>query len=88
MAQLVPLVLLSLFWRRMTAAGGVAGLCTGLAVVLLLWATDNDPYHGVNGGLPALAANLAVAAAVTYGRPQRPGGAPGTGAASRTKESV
>ncbi|MFG3259555.1 sodium:solute symporter [Streptomyces sp. NPDC048172] len=69
LAQLVPLALLSLYWRRMTAVAGVAGMLTGLAVVFLLWGTDNDPYHGVNGGVIALAANLAVTAALTYGRP-------------------
>ncbi|MFI0858946.1 sodium:solute symporter [Streptomyces smyrnaeus] len=76
LAQLVPLALLSLFWRRLTAAAGVAGMLVGLGVVLLLWWTDNDPWHGLNGGLLGLAANLLVAAAVTYARPPAPGPAP------------
>lgn len=69
LAQLVPVALLSLFWRRMTAAAGVAGMLVGLAVMLLLWGTDNDPYHGVNGGVIALAVNLLVTAVVTRARP-------------------
>ena len=80
LAQVVPLALVSLFWRRMTAAAGVAGLFTGLGVVLLLWATDNDPYHGVNGGLLGLAANLLVVLAVTRARP---GTGPARGADQR-----
>jgi SSS family solute:Na+ symporter len=64
LAQLVPVVLLALFWRRLTARAAVAGMLTGLVVMTALWATDNDPYHGVNGGIIALAANLAVLLAV------------------------
>ncbi|MEU1134282.1 sodium:solute symporter family protein [Streptomyces sp. NPDC005900] len=65
LAQLVPVVLLALFWRRLTARAAVAGLCAGLTVMLGLWGTDHDPLHGINGGVIALAANLAVATAVT-----------------------
>lgn len=64
LAQLVPVVLLALFWRRLTARAAVAGMLTGLAVMTVLWATDNDPYRGVNGGVIALAANLVVLLAV------------------------
>ncbi|RCG23138.1 sodium:solute symporter family protein [Streptomyces diacarni] len=86
LAQLVPLALLSLFWRRLTAAAGVAGTLVGLAVVLLLWWTDNDPWHGVNGGVLALAANLLVAAAVTYAGPRTP--AAGTKRTSAAQEET
>ncbi|MEU6003003.1 sodium:solute symporter family protein [Streptomyces sp. NPDC047197] len=64
LAQLVPVVLLALFWRRLTARAAVAGMLTGLVVMTALWATENDPYHGVNGGIIALAANLVVLLAV------------------------
>ncbi|MET7518705.1 sodium:solute symporter family protein [Streptomyces sp. NPDC005480] len=69
LAQLVPVVLLSLFWRRMTARAGICGMLVGLAVMTGLWATDNDPWHGVNGGIIALAANLVVTFAVTRATP-------------------
>ncbi|MGW6403540.1 hypothetical protein [Streptomyces sp. NPDC055134] len=69
MAQLVPVVLLSLFWRRMTARAGISGMLVGLAVMTGLWASDNDPWHGVNGGIIALAANLVVTLAVTRATP-------------------
>jgi Na+/proline symporter len=74
LAQVVPAVLLALYWRRMTAAAAVAGMLTGLAVMTALWVTANDPWHGVNGGVIAFAANLAVTAAVTLLRPGGPGG--------------
>ncbi|WP_369202642.1 sodium:solute symporter [Streptomyces sp. PU-14G] len=86
LAQLVPLALLSLFWRRLTAVAGVAGTLAGLAVVLLLWWTDNDPWHGVNGGVLGLAANLLVAASLTYAGPRTPGA--GTRRASATEEET
>ncbi|MGW8380883.1 sodium:solute symporter family protein [Streptomyces sp. ODS28] len=73
LAQLVPVVLLALYWRRMTAAAAVAGLAVGLAVTVLLWTTGNDPWHGINGGILALAANLLVTAAVTVLRGGRTG---------------
>ncbi|MFI6873575.1 sodium:solute symporter [Streptomyces sp. NPDC050400] len=69
LAQLVPVVLLALFWRRMTARAAAAGMVVGLAVMTTLWASDNDPYHGVNGGIIALAANLLVTVAVTFTTP-------------------
>ncbi|WP_405637048.1 hypothetical protein OHB53_39755 [Streptomyces sp. NBC_00056] len=62
----MPVVLLSLFWRRMTARAGISGM---LAVMTALWATDNDPWHGVNGGIIALAANLVVTFAVSRATP-------------------
>nr|WP_079037066.1 sodium:solute symporter family protein [Streptomyces silaceus] len=74
LAQLVPVVLLALFWRRLTARAAVAGMLVGLAVVLGLWLTDNDPFHGINGGIVALAANLVVTVAVVR---LSPGPAPG-----------
>ncbi|MCH6164022.1 sodium:solute symporter family protein [Streptomyces marispadix] len=75
LAQLVPAVLLALYWRRMPAVGAVAGMLVGLAVMTALWATGNDPWNGVNGGIIALAANLAVTGAVTWLRPA-PAGPP------------
>jgi Na+/proline symporter len=76
LGQLVPIVLLALFWRRMTAAGAVAGLVVGTAIMLGLWLTGHDPLFGVNGGVIALVANLIVNAAVSYARPAEavPGG--------------
>ncbi|SCK58966.1 sodium:solute symporter [Streptomyces sp. WMMB 322] len=73
LAQLVPAVLLALYWRRMPASAAAAGMLVGLTVMTLLWATGNDPLNGINGGIIALAANLAVTGAVTALRPSAGG---------------
>ncbi|WP_225730758.1 MULTISPECIES: sodium:solute symporter [unclassified Nocardia] len=65
MAQLVPALLLGLYWRRLTTLGVTAGLVAGSATVLGLHAAGRDPLFGVNGGLLALALNLVVAASVS-----------------------
>ncbi|MBF6330607.1 sodium:solute symporter family protein [Nocardia transvalensis] len=64
-AQLLPAVLLGLYWRRLTAGGVAAGLVVGSVIVLGLHVLGLDPLGGVNGGLIALTANLAVAALVS-----------------------
>ncbi|MFF8555711.1 sodium:solute symporter [Streptomyces sp. NPDC015501] len=66
MAQLLPMVLLALVWRRLTFRGAFSGLVVGVAAVCALVFSGNDPVGGVNAGLVALAANLAVALAVTF----------------------
>jgi SSS family solute:Na+ symporter len=87
LAQLVPTVLLALYWRRMPAAAAVAGMLVGLTVMTLLWATGNDPLNGINGGIIALAANLAVTVAVTLLRPDE-GGPRAAGGAKGADEGV
>ncbi|MFH9133185.1 sodium:solute symporter [Streptomyces sp. NPDC017524] len=70
MAQLLPMVLLALVWRRLTFRGAFSGLTVGVAVVCVLVFSGNDPVGGVNAGLVALAVNLAVALAVTFAGPR------------------
>ncbi|GAA2789984.1 sodium:solute symporter family protein [Saccharopolyspora taberi] len=69
LAQLLPVVLVSLLWRRMSTAGAASGLAAGVLVVALLVATGNDPWHGINAGLLGLAVNFAVNIAVSLARP-------------------
>ncbi|MGW0734118.1 sodium:solute symporter family protein [Streptomyces sp. NPDC002851] len=71
MAQLLPMLLLGLVWRRLTLAGAVSGLVVGVAIVCGLVFSGNDPVFGVNAGVVALAVNLAVALVVTYVGPVR-----------------
>ncbi|TVL89207.1 sodium:solute symporter [Streptomyces sp. SAJ15] len=72
MAQLIPMLLLGLVWRRLTLPGALAGLVVGGALVSFLVFTGRDPLWGVNAGLLALAANLAVAVTVSLlGPPER-----------------
>ncbi|MER5882801.1 sodium:solute symporter family protein [Streptomyces sp. NPDC001941] len=65
MAQLLPMLLLGLLWRRLTLAAAASGLVVGVAVVCALVFSGNDPVWGVNAGLVALVANLAVVLGVT-----------------------
>ncbi|MFH8792377.1 sodium:solute symporter [Streptomyces sp. NPDC017941] len=69
MAQLVPMLLIGLVWRRLSLAGAVSGLAVGVTIVCGLVFTEHDPVLGVNAGILALAANLAVALAVSYAGP-------------------
>ena len=64
MAQLLPIVLLALVWRRLSAPAAVGGLVVGIGLVCALVFTHRDPFHGINAGLLALVANLVVTAAI------------------------
>ncbi|MFE9407598.1 sodium:solute symporter [Streptomyces sp. NPDC006704] len=70
MAQLLPLLLLGLVWRRVTLVGGLAGLAVGVATVCGFVFTDHDPVWGVNAGIVALGVNLAVTLALSYAGPK------------------
>ncbi|MGC5342264.1 sodium:solute symporter family protein [Streptomyces sp. DT171] len=70
MAQLLPMVLLGLVWRRLTWLGALTGLVVGVAVVCGFVFTGNDPVWGVNAGIVGLGVNLVVALAVTYAGPR------------------
>ncbi|WP_371619667.1 sodium:solute symporter [Streptomyces sp. NBC_00454] len=73
MAQLVPMLLLGLVWRRFTLTAAVSGLLAGVGVDCGLVFTGNDPVWGVNAGLVALGANLAVALGATWFGPREAG---------------
>ncbi|MFE2287376.1 sodium:solute symporter [Streptomyces sp. NPDC059443] len=83
MAQLVPMLLLGLVWRRFTLTAAVGGLVAGVGVVCGLVFTGNDPVWGVNAGMVALGVNLAVALMVAW---LGPGGAGGAGVAGETED--
>ncbi|CAM05514.1 SSS family solute:Na+ symporter [Saccharopolyspora erythraea NRRL 2338] len=69
LAQLLPVVLVGLLWRRMSTAGAASGLAAGVAVVAVLVVTGNDPLLGINAGLLGLVVNFAVNVAVSLARP-------------------
>lgn len=66
MAQLVPMILLGLVWRKLTLWGALSGLVVGGVLVCSLVFTENDPVHGVNAGALALGVNVVVALAVSW----------------------
>lgn len=69
LAQLVPVILLGLYWARMSKQAATIGLLAGSAVMALLHFTGHDPLWSVNGGLYGLAVNLILVVAVTMVRP-------------------
>ncbi|MGW1379236.1 sodium:solute symporter family protein [Streptomyces sp. NPDC002446] len=66
MAQLVPMLLVGLVWRRLTLYAAVSGLVAGFALVCVLVFGGHDPVWGMNAGLVGLAVNVVVALAVTW----------------------
>ncbi|MFD9458527.1 sodium:solute symporter [Streptomyces sp. NPDC059985] len=81
MAQLLPMLLLGLVWRRLTVVGAVGGLVVGVTVVCGLVFTGHDPVLGVNAGMVALLLNLAVALGASWAAgPRGDAGADGDGA--------
>ncbi|MFG2137146.1 sodium:solute symporter [Streptomyces sp. NPDC048650] len=66
MAQLVPMLLLGLVWRRLTVHAAVSGLVAGFTLVCVLVFTGHDPVWGMNAGLVGLAVNVALALLVTW----------------------
>ncbi|MFJ9853580.1 sodium:solute symporter [Streptomyces sp. NPDC101150] len=66
MAQLVPMLLLGLVWRRLTVHAAVSGLMAGFTLVCALVFTGHDPLWGMNAGIIGLAVNAAVALAVAW----------------------
>lgn len=66
MAQLVPMLLLGLVWRRLTTCAAVSGLVAGFTLVCVLVFGGHDPVWGMNAGIVGLALNLAVTLAVTW----------------------
>lgn len=69
LAQLVPVILLGLYWPRMSKQAAASGLVVGSAMMLILHMTGHDPLWGVNGGLYALAVNLVVVIALSMAMP-------------------
>ncbi|RLV08941.1 sodium:solute symporter [Streptomyces griseocarneus] len=70
MAQLVPMVLLGLLWRKLSLWGALSGLVVGGALVCALVFTEHDPVWGVNAGALALVPNVLVALLVSWLGPE------------------
>jgi len=64
-SQFFPGVVLGLFWRRVTRAGVLWGLATGIALVIFLVFGGWDPFLGMNAGFVALVANMVVTVVIS-----------------------
>jgi SSS family solute:Na+ symporter len=64
-SQFFPGVVFGLFWKKVTKAGVLAGILTGVAVVAVLILTKNDPFLGINAGFVGLVFNTGVTVAVS-----------------------
>ena len=61
-----PIVLLSLYWRKLTAIGAFAGMVSG-AVVVFVWGNIPDLSNAMYEIVPGFAINLLVAWLVSLG---------------------
>ncbi len=63
--QFFPGVVLGLFWKRVTRAGVLAGILSGIGVVGLLLLLKKDPCFGINAGFVGLLVNSIITLVVT-----------------------
>ena len=80
-ASFGPTVLLSLYWKRLTPVGALAGMVTG-AVVVMVWGNLDGGVFDLYEILPGFVANLVVALAVSRAGTVDPQIAPKIGRAS------
>ncbi len=64
-SQFFPGVVLGLFWKRVTRAGVLAGLVTGIGIAVVLVFGKHDPFLGMNAGFVALVVNATVTVLVS-----------------------
>lgn len=69
LAQFVPVVLLSLLWKRMSTAAATAGLVAGIATLSAMVLSGYETWMGINAGIVALVVNLTVNIVLTLTRP-------------------
>jgi solute:Na+ symporter, SSS family len=72
LAQLLPVLIGALLWKRMTLPAALAGLTAGMAIVVPLTLSGNDPLGGVNVGLYGLAVNVALVVGLSLAGVGRP----------------
>ena len=60
LVQIAPVLLATFFWARATAPGVIAGLLTGVAVVVLFDRVPSLQWQGIQPGIFGLVANLVV----------------------------
>jgi len=63
--QFFPGVVLGLFWKRADSTAVFAGMVAGVGVVVFLFLTNRDPYHGWSAGFLGLCLNFLIAATLS-----------------------
>jgi SSS family solute:Na+ symporter len=64
-SQFFPGVVCGLFWKRVSRAGIVSGLVTGIVLVAFLVFGGRDPFLGLNAGFFALGVNAIITVTVS-----------------------
>ena len=80
LAQVAPLFILGVSWRRLTTAAAFTGILAGCATYAGLLLAGRPEVWNIHAGIVALAVNVAACAAVTFVQPQpawAPAGRPG-----------
>lgn len=72
--QFFPGVVLGLFWKRVTKAGVLSGIVTGVVLVSFLIIVKRDPFLGLNAGFAALVVNAVVTFVVSLATKAEKGG--------------
>ena len=69
--QFFPGVVLGLYWKRVTMPAVFAGMIAGVATVVFLILTKQDPFHGWSAGFVALCLNFLIATTLSLLTPRR-----------------
>ncbi|MBD3414283.1 MAG: sodium:solute symporter family protein [Candidatus Aminicenantes bacterium] len=70
--QFFPGVVLGLFWKKVTKSGVLAGLLSGVALVIVLILSGNDPVLGLNAGFVGLILNMMVTVSLSLLKKETP----------------
>ena len=82
LAQVAPLFVLGVTWRRLTTSAALSGMLTGCATYAGLLLAGRPEVWDIHAGIVALGVNVAVCAGVTRLRPQPAGPAEHPGRAA------
>jgi SSS family solute:Na+ symporter len=70
--QFFPGVVLGLFWKRVNRSGVLLGLISGVALVMVLILSGNDPFLGLNAGFVGLILNVGVTVSMSLVKKESP----------------
>ena len=70
LAQVAPLFILGVGWRRLTTSAALAGMLAGCATYAGLLLAGRPEVWNIHAGIVALAVNVATGAGVTFAQPR------------------